>query len=212
MIGRRARWALSVGLVGAVALSVPGSWPHEAQDRVSPVSPGSSALARARKVKRRMVALSGAEREEAREGAIRAYERVWSAEGSPLRIATEAAFRAGELARAGGQLERARALFRRAARAQLQGFSARARLELAHLDRRAEDWDGAIRGYEGLLLAGCDDPYLCDEALFWLARAQREAGRERLAEGALKLLVQRVAAGSLRKRVFRELARAELVD
>lgn len=93
----------------------------------------------------------------------------------------EAAFRAGELWRAGEADERARAEFEAARSLQPEGpFAARAALEIGHIERRAGDLQGALAAYTGVL----SDPSAASERR---AEAALAAGRVHAEMGARDL-------------------------
>lgn len=135
----------------------------------------------------------GAERETARTRAVaacRAVRQYFPTETAPC---AEAAFRAGELLRAAGDLEAAGAEF---ALARDTGgsspFRLRALLELGHLQRRGRAFEKALASYEALIADRAATPGQRDEASLWAGAATHELGRaadarriwQRVADGA----------------------------
>lgn len=207
MIGRRVRLVAGLAATCLVLVCLPRPV------RVSRALPSGSQdtaecpVERARSLKRRMLRAQGDERTGLRALAVEAYTRVYRAASNHPAERAEAAFRAGELARAGGDVLRARGAFEHAAGYRTGAFACRAQLELGHLARRAGELQKAAQQYEMLLLGPCDEPYVRDETLFWLARVRRDAGRTPAAVSLLQRLEARSAEGSLRDRARRELAR-----
>jgi len=220
VIGRRARWAMTLGVGAALIAIPPGSGSKDDVPRparefprgyTGPGGEGKGAVQiafeRARGLKREMRGASEGERDALRQRAIAAYESVYENPSITGPDVAEAAFRVGELARAGGDPTRAGAAFERAASDDSSSLACRARLELGHLARRHGDVDLALRQYQMLLLGPCEDPYVRDGALYWLARVQSEAGRPRAAVDSLQQLRARLDSGALLERVERDLER-----
>lgn len=151
-------------------------------------------LALAREHRRAMIGLAGAARERARAAAVSAYRAVgeyFPASGSS---AAEAAFRAGELLRAGGQGGAAAREFGRAARqACAPALAARARLEAGHLCRRDGRPVEALAIYGALALDARTPRRERSLGTLWSGRVLADAGQpaaartlwERLSQGAV---------------------------
>lgn len=167
----------------------------------------SEAFERARRIKRQMSGALLNQRPEMRQRAIEAYEKVYEYASGTDPHGVEAAFRVGELARAGGEFDRAWSAFERAAIGIPCVLAYRARVELGHLARRRGEADLAMRQYQKLLMSPCEEPYVRDVALFWLARVQCESGRKRAAVDTLEQLRTRLDHGPLFERVERDLKR-----
>lgn len=122
----------------------------------------------------------GEERAAARERAVEAYRAVHYHFPRELLARAEAAFREGELRRAGGDVDEAREAFESAAALGAGSeFRARGRLELGHLYRRSNRWIDALNAYELVALDEDAAPRHRDRAWLWRARLQARLGRER---------------------------------
>jgi hypothetical protein len=116
--------------------------------------------------------------------AVRVYFPAARAEGA------EAAFRAGELWRAGEADGRARTEFEAVLALERSGpFAARAALEIGHIERRAGDLEGALAAYTGLL----SDPSAASERRAEAALAAGRVHAEMGARGLARSLWERVA-------------------
>jgi tetratricopeptide (TPR) repeat protein len=136
-------------------------------------------LAYARAQKQAMMGLDGAARERARTAAIDAYRAVREHHPRVRAAVAEAAFRAGELLRAGERLDDARVEFRVAA-AEGRGteFRARARLELGHLERREGRANPALDEYLAVVADEESCPHHRDCALLWSGRVYADLKRD----------------------------------
>jgi tetratricopeptide (TPR) repeat protein len=102
----------------------------------------------ARRLKREMNAKRGDDLVARRRLTVEAYQAVRVFHPEARAVCVEAAFRAGEILRAGGDEQRALWEFRWAARHGVESeFRARARLEIGHLQRRALRWREAREAY-----------------------------------------------------------------
>ena len=115
---------------------------------------GRAALAAASAIKRDAYATAGEAREALLPDAARAYEQVSLEKSFGQGDRVEGAFRAGEILRSRGFVEDAVARFREASRMGLdhadptvRSFAARGLLELAHVVRREDDMDAALKAY-----------------------------------------------------------------
>lgn len=121
---------------------------------------------------------TGAVRDEARAAAVRAYRAVRENFPGEKPVCAEAAFRAGELLRSGGDTAGALAEFRYARE---QGgetpFRVRALLEIGHVERRAQHFQDALTAYEGVSTDAAATPGQKDGALLWAGNVYAELGR-----------------------------------
>ena len=165
-------------------------------------------LAHARACKQALIGAQGAARARARADAVDAYRAVREHHPRARAAVAEAAFRAGELLRAGGQLRDARAEFGVAV-SEGAGtgteFRVRARLELGHLERRAARHSAALDQY----LAALADPESCahqrDAALLWSGRVYADLERDDEARRAWEQVATEGADSVDRVRAFDEL-------
>jgi len=105
-------------------------------------------LGHARRLKREMASKEGAEFAFWRKLAVEAYQAVRVFHPEARASCVEAAFRAGEILRAGGDDEAAIEEFRWSAEhGEGSDFRARARLEIGHIQRRAGRWREALEAY-----------------------------------------------------------------
>lgn len=128
---------------------------------------------------------AGEERDAARERAIDAYRAVHYHFPRELLARAEAAFREGELQRAGGHSTAALEAFESAAALGVGSeFLARGRLEIGHLYRRANRLVDALGAYELVALNEDVAPRHRDRALLWRARLQARLGRAKEARAS----------------------------
>lgn len=126
----------------------------------------------------RMRGKRGEDREQMRERAVEAYRAVHVHFPRALPQRAEASFREGELRRAGGDADEARAAFEDAAQHGAgTEFRARAWIEVGHIYRRSKRLVDAIEAYERVLLDDEVAPAHRDRALLWRARLQARLGR-----------------------------------
>ncbi|MDP6956854.1 MAG: hypothetical protein QF599_12865 [Planctomycetota bacterium] len=128
-------------------------------------------LGHASAVKQSMRGTEEPERSKIRARAVTAYQAVldyFPADGASC---AEAAFRAGELQRAGGDLDGALAAF---IRSRQQGaetvFKARSGLEIGHIHRRADSTEKALAAYDDVISDTTAAPGYRDEARLWAGR------------------------------------------
>lgn len=173
-------------------------------------SPGceSSALRAMAEAVAAKLALRGLAGEElelelARAQAVELYRRVHREHPWECELAAQAAFRAGELLRAGGDLQGAIAEWERARDlAPGSEFGARALLEIGHVHRRAGRWDRALSAYERLVADPAADARQRDRASWWLARVLAERGEAEAARRALERLAECAEDPLLRVRAY----------
>ena len=150
-------------------------------------------VAHAHAKRRELWGTTGDERRSRRRAAIAAYRAIprWFPED--VRAASLGWFRAGELARGGGELAEALDDFERAAAVDPRGeLGLRARLESAHTLRRLTRTDEALTTYERVRADRRSPPELRDDATYWVGRLAHAEGRvddalrlwRALAEGA----------------------------
>ena len=136
-------------------------------------------LEHARGLKVAMRGTEGAAREEARRAAVAAYRAVRTHHPTARSVAAEAAYRAGELLRAGGQADGALDEFQEARdRGAGTAYRARASLEIGHLHRRARRTEPALDAYLGVAMDTTTCPCRRDEALLWAGRVWADGGRD----------------------------------
>jgi len=115
----------------------------------------------------------GPERERARLAAVEAFRAVRELFPTDAQACAEAAFRAGELLRSGGDAEGAQVEFRLAReRAGETAWRIRALLELGHLDRRARRPQAALTSYEAVLASDVATRAQKDDASLWVGVVQ----------------------------------------
>lgn len=122
--------------------------------------------------------LRGAELEAARRTAFHALRDVSLRFARVPAVSAEAAFRAGEVARAAGWPDDARGAFERAVEKGVgTPFHQRGLLELGHLARRAGEAVEGLAYYDAVLLAPETTRVHADRAAIWRGRMQIELGR-----------------------------------
>ena len=176
--------------------------PAELGPEEGPGTPAAVALAAAAGKRRALVGATAAEVPALREAAVAAALGV--VQGFPDEPeAVEAAFRAGELRRAGGDPAAALAHFRRAAElGRGTALGARARYEAGHVLRREGRWSEALTVYERVHHDGAATAARRDLAGLWLARARVELGQDDEAERLLRRLVDDAVDPVTRVRVY----------
>lgn len=185
---------------------VPGGWRvpalHE-PDQGTPVSAAGEALTAA-KVLRRSLA-PGPGQALLRGAVVDAHlgvARSWPGEPE----AAEAAFRAAELLRAGGDADAALRAFEEAARlGRGTALGARARYEVGHVHRREGRHPEALEAYASVVGDPDADAYRRDLAGLWTAKTRLELGDREGAELCLRRLTSEVADPLTLVRVHDEL-------
>lgn len=141
------------------------------------VSDGArTALAVARDLASQVKGLEGPERATAQQQAATAYDNVAADFAGEPSVAAQAAFAAGELWRSHGSLALADKAFRLAAQQDPVRYGQRARLELAEVQRRQEQFDQALATY-GELIALDASTSRAQEARIWQGRTLQKVGR-----------------------------------
>ncbi len=162
-------------------------------------------FARARKLEMR--GLEGSARSRARAKAVEAYRAVRAHHPEARAAGAEAAFRAGELLRAGGDLGQGLEEFE-VARELGRGtvFHARALLEIGHVHRRSLRRREALDAY--LAVIAKSDACACyrDEASLWAGRVWASEGRDADARRAWNRVADEAEDPVDRVRAFDELA------
>ena len=175
--------------------------------RTAPMADGAErALTCARAKKRALQGERGASLAKLRTEAVAAYVRVherWPSSGA---TAAEAAFRAGELLRAGGEPHLAIEQFLVATKLQDPGeFAARALYEIGHVQRREGNIEPALASFEQLVASGPVDAHLRDIASVWYAKVLAESGQLPDAERVLRRLTKTATEPTDRIRAYDEL-------
>ena len=135
-------------------------------------------LAYARRLKGELRKRKPQERDFWRGLTVEAYEAVPHFFPDASAFGSEACFRAGELLRVAGEVERARAVFRRARRlGRGTPFRARAGLELGHLARRAGELRAAREAYLDVASDASASRAHRDDAWIWAGRVWATEGR-----------------------------------
>ena len=128
--------------------------------------------------KQALAGTRGRERMQRRWEAARAFAAVRVHHPRARCLGAEAAFRAGELLRGGGDLHVALREFRVARTRCLDGpFRARAALEIGHVERRLGRAREALDAYQELFTDPHVPPSLRDAAMLWAGRVHADAGR-----------------------------------
>ena len=150
-------------------------------------------LALAQQAKLALVGTRGRERMDRRWEAAEAYRAVRVHFPGEACLGAEGSFRAGELLRGGGDFELALREFQHARELCPRGpFSARAVLEIGHLERRLGHTRAALDAYQELYAGAPVPASLRDAAMLWAGRVHQSAGQheaawrlwERTARGA----------------------------
>jgi len=203
---RALAWLAGLG----VLLLAPGR-PAQEERWIETVVPrmesAEAQLGHARRLKRQMLAKEGTELDFWRRLSVEAYQAVRVFHGAAREACTEAAFRAGELLRAGGDEAGALAEFRWVLqRGQGGDFRARAGLEIGHLHRRAERWREALEVYTDVAADPAVAPARRDDAWLWVGCAWKGLGRAEDARQAWTRVAEQGRDALARVRAFDELA------
>lgn len=147
----------------------------------------SRALERAKDKKQALNGQRGDELVQLRLAAVDAYRHVherWPRSGV---VASEAAFRAGELLRSAGEPDAALGQFEIAVGVADGGeFTSRALYEIGHVQRREGRMGLALEAFEELASSAIADDHLRDLASIWYAKVLAETGQMADAERVLK--------------------------
>jgi hypothetical protein len=178
---------------------------------LAPQPAAEAALARAAALRAALRETPAAQLESARRQAIEAYRELRRDHPTARELCAEAGYWAGELWRASGNLAEARREWLIAAD-QPAGirFRDRARMELAHLDRRAGSPDAALRRYSEIDSDPEARPALREEALHWIGALELARGRPADARRAWQRLAERAEDPVSRVRAFDRIAQAGL--
>ncbi|MFT6040639.1 MAG: tetratricopeptide (TPR) repeat protein [Gammaproteobacteria bacterium] len=164
------------------------------------------ALERARAKKQALQGERGESLTKLRAEAVAAYVRVherWPKSGA---TAAEAAFRAGELLRAGQEPQLAIEQFLIATKLNNPGeFAARSLYEIGHVQRREGNIEPALAAFEQLVASGPVDAHLRDMSSVWYAKVLAEAGQLPDAERVLRRLTKTATEPTDRIRAYDEL-------
>lgn len=169
------RLAACLVLVLAQGQGRPGSW---SEAPVARMDRPAAQLAHARRMKRVMFARRGEDRAFWRTLTVEAYRAVRHFHPDASELGAEAAFRAGELLRAGQAFDQALEEFR-VARDLGRGtpFVARAGLEAGHVQRRVGRPRQALDHYLAVAGDASAEPRHRDEAWLWAGRVWSAQGR-----------------------------------
>ena len=201
-------WGMICPTAQMLANTVHDETPLEA--RVPHMATGEAQLSHARRVKARALRAKGErDREFWRTLAIEAYQAVRVYHPGERKLGAEGAFRAGEMLRAAGRLDSARAEFQEAARrGKGTPFRSRARLELGHLERRAADWRAALEHYLEVASDSTSAVRHREEAWLWAGRMWWEQGSHSEARRAWRGVCERLEDPFLALRAHDELTLA----
>ena len=182
--------------------------------RVPHMDSARAQLAHARRLKTRSFRGKGHEdRQFWRFLAIEAYQAVREYHPGELGFSAEAAFRAGELLRADGDIKAARQEFRLALKLGADTpFRARARLELGHLARRLGDLRQALDQYLALASDSSALARRREDAWLWAGRCWWQRGAHVEARRAWSGVAERALDPFLALRAHDELALAWLEE
>jgi tetratricopeptide (TPR) repeat protein len=202
------------------AFAEPGQDPAAARRWIETMVPrmesAEAQLGHARRLKRQMLEKEGDELAFWRKLAVEAYQAVRVFHPEARAGCVEATFRAGEILRAGGDEAAALDEFRWCVRnGEGSDFRARARLEIGHLERRAERWREALEAYLDVGADASARAALREDGWLWAGTSWCALGRpeearvawRRVAEGGTdplarvraydELALQRLASGDL---------------
>lgn len=164
-------------------------------------------LGHARRLKRQMLEKEGEELEFWRHLAVEGYQAVRVFHGGARGACTEAAFRAGELLRSGGEEERAMQEFRWAVgHGEAGEFRTRAGLEIGHLERRAGRWREALEAYADVAADPSSSTERREDAWLWAGTAWKALARPEDARHAWQRVAEQGTEALARIRAFDELA------
>ena len=163
---------LALGLVPARAADSPGAGtPVTGEGSVPQLETAAEQLKHAGSIKQSMRGLVDEERSAVRSRAVAAYQAVLDFFPGESATCAEAAFRAGELMRAGGAIDGALASFTNARqRGGGTVFKARSGLEIGHIHRRGDDSKAALDAYGGVMEDVNALPGYRDEGRLWAGR------------------------------------------
>lgn len=170
-------------------------------------------LGHARRLKRELGAKKAEEQAFWRKLTVEAYQAVRVFHPAARALAAEAAFRAGEVLRAGAEDARALAEFRWCvANGAGTDFQARARLEIGHLERRAERWREALEAYMDVASDARAAPARRDDGWLWAGTSWAALGRAEEARNAWRRVAEQGSDDLLRVQAYDELALAWLTS
>jgi len=162
-------------LIVPIAQALPASGGQEPGPPPPRLESSRAQLEHARELKLAMRGTRGRERARRRMNAAEAYRVVRRYFPEERGLGGEAAFRAGELLRAGGEERCALEEFRVARELSDGGeFAFRASLEIGHLLRRRGDPSGALDAYLDVIADARAEPRWCDDAAIWAGRVWYE--------------------------------------
>lgn len=164
--------------VGGPRLDATAPWPADGRRHPPRLASAADEIVRARALKLALYAGTPEEDAKARGWAVEAFRAVRTHHPDRGDLAAEATFRAGELLRAAGAAAEARIEFETVLElAPESRFGPRARLELAHLDRRAGELERALEILHGLVEDPRTEPSIADDARLWWGSCAARLGR-----------------------------------
>lgn len=186
---------------------------HWLQTFVPRMGSAGAQLAHARRLKRELNGREGDELVFWRRLAVEGYQAVRAFHPEEQALGAEAAFRAGELLRAGGQevdaLEEFAWCKRHGAGTE---FKARAGLEIGHLHRRNGRWKESREAYLDVAADAGAQASRREDAWLWLGVVWREQGRPDEARSAWLRVAREGSDDLLRIQAYDELACSALAQ
>jgi tetratricopeptide (TPR) repeat protein len=193
--------------------AAPAPAPRQDAPEVRRCESAQAQLGLALSLKHAMRGTRGRERMERRLRAAEAYRAVRAYFPKVRDLGAEAAFRAGELLRAGDEDEGALSEFSVARDLAPGGaFAARASIEIGHLRRRAGDAERALDAYLAVAHDGRAAPRWRDDASIWAGRTWFDLGRVDEARRAWRRVAERADEPLDRIRAHDELALAAVAE
>ena len=170
-------------------------------------------LGHARRLKRQMCDKEDDELVVWRERTVEAYRAVRVFHPGAGASCVEAAFRAGEILRAGGDESGAREEFRwRCDNGEGSAFRARAGLEIGHVHRRRERWGEAVAAYLEVAADASASAARREDAWLWAGTAWRAQGRVEDARLAWRRVAEQGTDALARIQAFDELGMLLLAE
>jgi tetratricopeptide (TPR) repeat protein len=205
--------ALGLHFVLILLLGLSGAPRQEGAERrqwietvVPRMEDAAAQLGHARRLKRQMWGKEGEDLDFWRALAVEAYQAVRLFHPGARQSCVEAAFRAGEILRAGAASARALEEFRWALRnGEGSDFRARAGLEIGHLHRRAKRWREALQSYMDVAADPGAEHVRREDAWLWAGAAWQALGREEEARRAWRRIADDGRNPLARVRAYDEL-------
>lgn len=159
---------------------------------------GRAAIQQCKELAARAKGTKGEARKKILGEAASAYQALLQKAGIDAGSRAQAAYTAGSLRRSMGELDAARSLYEQSRKLQPERYGARAGLELAHLDRRQDKLDAALKGYAAVA-AIQPASARAHQARLWLGRVHLSKKDAAQAEQAFRTAVEK--AGTSRQRI-----------